>query len=357
MIRNQQVGSKNSLKQLETASPTLLMKRMKLSFLALVVALLTTSFAHAQLSSADILGTATDNTGAVIPNAKVTLTDKATNISRTAITNRSGDYVFNLLPVSTYKVKVEAPGFKASTIDGLSVEAGDRARADAHLPFGASSETVNVEAQTPLLQADNATVSSTVTAKSVQDLPLNGRNFVQVVQLVPGANSGPGNGPTSGGVPTIVASLPASRSTARTILRTLTLSMASTITKASSERLVFALRLKGFRRSRIRPTAIRLRLAVPPAASSTSLPALAQMISTGQRMSSSATIILTPINFSQHRAQEKPSVARTSTVPASVDRSSGIVPSFSATMKSPAHNQRLPLQQHGSDACAVQQYS
>ena len=66
---------------------------------------------------------------------------------------------------------------------------------------GGQSDTVTVEAATPLLQADNSTVSSTITAVSVQDLPLNGRNYVQLVQLVPGANEGPGNGLTSGGRP------------------------------------------------------------------------------------------------------------------------------------------------------------
>jgi hypothetical protein len=81
------------------------------------------------------------------------------------------------------------------------VEAGDRARADVHLQLGSESTVIEVTASTPLLQADSTTVSSTVTAKAVQDLPLNGRNFVQLVQLVPGANEGPGNGLSSGGRP------------------------------------------------------------------------------------------------------------------------------------------------------------
>jgi hypothetical protein len=91
-------------------------------------------------------------------------------------------------------------GFKTTT-SNMDVEAGDRARADIHLVAGGTTETVTVEAQTPLLQAENATVSSTVTSTAVEDLPLNGRNFVQLVQLVPGANEGPGNGLTSGGRP------------------------------------------------------------------------------------------------------------------------------------------------------------
>ncbi len=81
------------------------------------------------------------------------------------------------------------------------MEAGDRARADVHLQTGAETTVIEVTASTPLLQADSATVSSTVTAKAVQDLPLNGRNFVQLVALVPGANQGSGNSLSSGGRP------------------------------------------------------------------------------------------------------------------------------------------------------------
>ena len=157
--------------------------------------------AMAQTTSADIVGTVTDSTGAVIPNANVTLVNLDTHDQRTAVANGSGDYQFTLLPVGRYSITVKVAGFKTSTTANLAVEAGDRARSDVHMETGGESQTVTVEAQTPLLQADNATVSSTVTAKAVQDLPLNGRNFVQLVQLVPGANEGPGNGLTSGGRP------------------------------------------------------------------------------------------------------------------------------------------------------------
>jgi hypothetical protein len=167
--------------------------------LALLV--LFTSAAFAQLTTADILGTVTDATGAVVPNAAVVLTNIGTNEKRTATTNSSGDYTFTLLAVGHYSISVKATGFQASIIRDLSVEAGDRARNDVHLQLGAESTIIEVTASTPLLQADSATVSSTVTAQAVQDLPLNGRNFVQLVQIVPGANEGPGNGLTSGGRP------------------------------------------------------------------------------------------------------------------------------------------------------------
>jgi hypothetical protein len=167
--------------------------------LALLV--LFTSAAFAQLTTADILGTVTDATGAVVPNATVVLTNIGTNEKRTTTSNASGEYSFNVLPVGHYSIATKAPGFQASVVRDLSVEAGDRARNDVHLLTGSENTVVEVTATTPLLQADSATVSNTVTAKAVQDLPLNGRNFVQLVALTPGANEGPGNGLSSGGRP------------------------------------------------------------------------------------------------------------------------------------------------------------
>ncbi|MDQ2833984.1 MAG: TonB-dependent receptor [Acidobacteriota bacterium] len=166
----------------------------------LAVLTLFTSAAFAQLTTADILGTVTDVTGAVVPNATLTLTNTGTNQVRTVQSNGSGEYSFNLLPVGSYALAVKASGFESSKTV-VAVEAGDRARNDVHLQTGSENTTVEVTATTPLLQADSATVSSTVTAKAVQDLPLNGRNFVQLVDLVPGANPGAGNGLSSGGRP------------------------------------------------------------------------------------------------------------------------------------------------------------
>ena len=173
-------------------------------FVMMIVAMLllcATPYGVAQLTTADIVGTVTDPTGAVIANARVTVVNLDTREQREVTSNSSGEYQVSLLPVGRYSITIKVAGFKTSTTNNLSVEAGDRARADAAMQTGGQNDTVTVEASTPLLQADNATVSSTVTAKAVQDLPLNGRNFVQLVQLVPGANEGPGNGLTSGGRP------------------------------------------------------------------------------------------------------------------------------------------------------------
>ncbi len=182
-------------------NPNSLPSRLGRWFALVAIFLCILPAARAQLTTADILGTVTDPTGAVIPNASVTLLDLETHAQRTLTSNSAGDYEFDLLPVGRYTVTVKATGFNTTATSAVSVEAGDRAREDIKLATGEAVQTVTVEAQTPLLQSDNATVSSTVTAKAVQDLPLNGRNFVQLVQLVPGANEGPGNGLTSGGRP------------------------------------------------------------------------------------------------------------------------------------------------------------
>ena len=180
-------------------APTFTRLQRSILFFTLFFAGLATAFG--QLTTADILGTVTDSAGAVVPNAKVTITNLGTQEKRSAVTNGSGDYTFTLLQAGHYSINIQATGFKAFATPDLAVEAGDRARNDAHMALGSSGETITVEAQTPLLQSENATVSSTVTEKAVQDLPLNGRNFVQLVQIVPGANEGPGNGLTSGGRP------------------------------------------------------------------------------------------------------------------------------------------------------------
>ena len=181
-------------------APTLARRLQRTIFLfTLLFAGFATAFG--QLTTADILGTVTDASGAAIPNATIVLTNTGTNEKRTATSNASGEYSFNLLQVGHYSISTKATGFEASITKDLAVEAGDRARNDVHLQAGSQDQVIEVTASTPLLQADSATVSSTVTAQAVQDLPLNGRNFVQLVSLVPGANEGQGNGLSSGGRP------------------------------------------------------------------------------------------------------------------------------------------------------------
>ena len=167
------------------------------SKLVLVCCIFAASWASAQVNTADILGTVTDAGGAVMPGVKVTIQNQATRDDRTVNTNSTGDYIVNLLPAGQYVITVEAPSFKRSTVN-LSVSAGDRARADVQLQVGEVTQTVEVAAQSPALQTDSATLSTIVAAQSVQDLPLNGRNFVTLVQSTVGVVPGPSNGILSG---------------------------------------------------------------------------------------------------------------------------------------------------------------
>jgi hypothetical protein len=155
----------------------------------------------AQSTTADVVGTVTDTTGAVVPNAKIELINTETHETRTITAGPTGEYTFTLLKPSRYSLTVTAQGFKAFKIDSFALSAGDRAREDSHLTVGSEGETVNVEATTPALRTDSAAMITTVTEKATQELPLNGRNFINLVQITPGATEGLNNGLASGNRP------------------------------------------------------------------------------------------------------------------------------------------------------------
>jgi carboxypeptidase family protein len=141
--------------------------------------------------TADVVGTVTDASGAVVPGATVTLTNVLTNVVQTSPTNGSGDFLFTLLQVGTYTVKVEAKGFKTFTVSNFALSSGDRFRADAKLEVGEAAQTVEVSGGVaPALQTDTSTVGSLVPSQSVEDIPLNGRNLIKLVQLTPGVTEG-----------------------------------------------------------------------------------------------------------------------------------------------------------------------
>jgi hypothetical protein len=144
---------------------------------------------HAQLTTADIIGTVYDNSGAVLPNANVSLMRQGTNETRKAQSGSGGQYAFTFLLPGSYSVKVEAQGFTTFT-STVVVSAGDRARVDAPLQVGQTSESVEVVSQSPLLQTENSTVENTVPEQHVENLPLSTRNLTTLVTLVPGANEG-----------------------------------------------------------------------------------------------------------------------------------------------------------------------
>jgi hypothetical protein len=146
--------------------------------------------AFGQVITGDIIGTVTDPSEAAIPGSTVTVTNIGTQLTRKTETNTLEDYSFTLLPAGTYSVSIEAKGFKAYKLAEMSLLSAQRARVNARLEVGNLTETVEVSAAEPLLQTDSSSVSSTLTAESVQDLPLNGRNFIDLVTVQPGVNAG-----------------------------------------------------------------------------------------------------------------------------------------------------------------------
>ena len=174
--------------------------RLSYIFSLLAVLILTVGLvpATAQQTTGDILGTVTDASGAAVPGATVTVTNLGTTASRVSQSSGSGDYVFNLLIPGDYSVSVSAPGFSKLQVPKVTIQGGDRARVNAALVIGTTSETISVEASTPALQTDDSSVSSTVSDTAVKELPLNGRNFITLTQTLPGASEGRPGGLNSG---------------------------------------------------------------------------------------------------------------------------------------------------------------
>lgn len=156
---------------------------------------------RAQSTTADIVGIVTDSSGAVVSGATVTLTDSDTQEKRTVTTESSGQYTFTLLKPDRYSISIVAAGYSTSTIKSFRLSAGDRAREDSVLVIGATSQQVEVEAQVPELHADSSTLSTLVTEAATQELPLNGRNYINLVQVTSGATEGLNNGLSSGNRP------------------------------------------------------------------------------------------------------------------------------------------------------------
>ena len=172
-----------------------------LAICAMVLMLLVPAALRAQVGSADVLGTVTDPSGALVPNAKVTIKDLGTAAERSTTTNAKGEYIFTTLPNSTYRLTVEAKGFKAYTVVSFPLSTGDRARYDVSLQTGAVTEKVEVTGEVAALQTDSSTVSSTIQDKLVQELPLNNRQFITALQIQPGLNAGPRSGASTAGSP------------------------------------------------------------------------------------------------------------------------------------------------------------
>ena len=140
----------------------------------------------AQTFYGSIVGTVTDPTGSSVPGATVALINTATSQSRTTQSSQDGNYEFvNLIP-GNYNIQVEKPGFKRVNKNNIEIQVQAAVRVDAALEVGNVGQTVEVTAQTPLLQTETSTLGTVVDERKVQEMPLNGRNVINLVTLVPG---------------------------------------------------------------------------------------------------------------------------------------------------------------------------
>jgi hypothetical protein len=154
--------------------------------------------AAAQVTTGTILGTVRDSTGAVVPGAQVTITETSKGTSTQYATDETGSYNAPFLAPGTYSVAIEKTGFKKQIRSGIIVQVDQKARIDLTLDVGQVTETVSVTEAAPLVKSDSADLGEVITESAIRELPLNGRNFAQLVYLAPGVTPGQQNENLSG---------------------------------------------------------------------------------------------------------------------------------------------------------------
>ncbi len=178
------------------------MTRVRMISCLLFASLFSTLAAYGQTDTAAIVGTVADQSGAVVPDAVVTLINVGTNAKTVAKTNADGNYIATPLKIGNYTVGVEAQGFKSITRTGIVLNVQDRLRVDLSLEIGSVNEQITVNAAAPLLQSESSALGEVVESRRIADLPLNGRDYTQLVALTTGVTkvTESGNGLTGGAV-------------------------------------------------------------------------------------------------------------------------------------------------------------
>ena len=183
--------------------------RMCNAVIALAALVLITALpCPAQTTYGKIVGNARDASDSVVPAVKVTVVNEATRESYTQLTNELGAYAFNTLIPGTYTIQAEVTGFRPIQIQNITLQVNQTARFDLRLELGQVSESVSVTASAPVLSTDTSDVGQVITTQQIVDLPLNGRNFLQLAALTNGVilsgttESGGPNFLSEGGRPT-----------------------------------------------------------------------------------------------------------------------------------------------------------
>ncbi|PYR96678.1 MAG: hypothetical protein DMG16_27145 [Acidobacteria bacterium] len=154
---------------------------------------------QAQTITGSITGTVVDSSGAIVPGSKVTVTNEATGAERTLITTENGVFIFTNLVPTTYSVKIEQPGFRPVTRTALTLTSGDRlALGSIQLEVGQTSEAISVTSEVAALNTESADVTATLGTSQISDLVVKGRDFMNLVKLLPGVAQ-QGGGDVAGG--------------------------------------------------------------------------------------------------------------------------------------------------------------
>ena len=145
-------------------------------------------------STGSIEGTVTDATGAVLPNASVTVRQQSTGETHVLKTDSAGLYSLPGLAPGTYKVEVQAPGMQSVVANDLVIAVGTATTQNFNLSVGATSTTVEIQAAPPVVESSSVSVGTVIDQRTVQEIPLNGRHFVDLALLIPGSVTPPANG-------------------------------------------------------------------------------------------------------------------------------------------------------------------
>lgn len=170
------------------------------SFLALLFLSITVTIIapagrlNAQVTTATFFGLVHDSSAAAVPGATVVATHQGTGVPRETVTDARGEFVLSALPNGSYSVRIELPGFKSYTNEGIALGAGQTVRQTFVLEVGTVAETVTVAGEAPLIQTASSSASQTLGAQQVRELPVNRRNVANLLNLAPGVSVGGSGG-------------------------------------------------------------------------------------------------------------------------------------------------------------------
>src|ERR1700676_451430 len=169
------------------------------AMLGLIVSSVGVNRLYAQAASASMQGTVTDASGAAVPDASVQVKNIGTGAAQTTNTDSAGRFTVSDLAVGGYELQATKAGFSTVVHRGITLAVGSQTVVDFSLPVGQQQQTVTVEGEASQVDTTNATVGTYINGQQMRELPLNGRNFEQLIQLAPGVNQIAGNAFLSSG--------------------------------------------------------------------------------------------------------------------------------------------------------------